>query len=116
MIFTEVQELDWIMERDDMKKVEIKNRNEAWLGTKCIVDGRSIPNVRSVDFHFGVEEVPEFTFNTNGIPDIDVMAYVKIDPSPRNLQEACQIITNEIHKHGEFYNAFVASEIGRAHV
>lgn len=33
----------------------------------------------------------------------------EIGMSEINLQEACQIITNEIHKHGEFYNAFVAS-------
>lgn len=98
-----------------MKKVEIKNRNEAWLGTKCIVDGRSIPNVRSVDFHFGVEEVPEFTFNTNGIPDIDVMGCVVINPSTNNLQEACQIITHELQKHGEFYDAFVASVSSSIH-
>lgn len=92
-----------------MNRVEIKNPNESWLGTKYIIDGKSIPNVRSVDFHVGVSEVSEFTFNTNGIPDIDVMAIVEINPSPTNLQEACQIITNEINKHGEFYNAFVAS-------
>lgn len=97
------------MERDDMKRVEIKNPNESWLGTKCIIDGKDIPNVRSVDFHVGVEEVPEFTFNTNGIPDIDVMARVVINPSPTNLQEACRIIANELQKHGDFYDAFVAS-------
>lgn len=106
VIFTEVQEFDWIMERDDMKRVEIKNPNESCLGTKCIIDGKSIPNVRSVDFHVGVGEIPEFTFKTNGIPDIDVMGRVVIDPSPTNLQEACSIIANELKKHGEFYDAY----------
>lgn len=92
-----------------MKRVEIKNPNEPWLGTKCIIDGKSIPNVRSVDFHVGVGEIPEFAFKTNGIPDIDVMGRVTINPSPTNLQEACQIITHELQKHGEFYDAFVES-------
>ena len=89
-----------------MKRVEIKNPNESWRGTKCIVDGKSIPNVKSVDFHVAVEEVPEFTFNTNGIPDIDVMGRVVINPSPTNLREACGIIANELKKHGEFYDAY----------
>lgn len=40
------------------------------------------------------------------------MADVKIDPSPTNLQEACLIITNELQKHGELYEAFVASVNG----
>lgn len=92
-----------------MKRVEIKNPDESWLGTKYIIDGKTIPNVRSVDFHVGVEEVPEFTFNTNGIPDIDVMSDVAINPSPTNLQEACQIIAHELQKYGDFYNAFVSS-------
>ena len=89
-----------------MKRVEIKNPNESWIGTKCIIDGKDIPDVRSVDFHVGVNKLPEFTFNTNGIPDIDVMARVEINPSPTNLQEACQIVANELQKHGEFYDAY----------
>lgn len=91
-----------------MKRVEIKNRNETSLGTKCIIDGKSIPNVRSVDFHVGVGEIPEFIFKTNGIPDIDVMGRVTINPSPINLQESCRIIVHELQKHGEFYNAFIS--------
>ena len=89
-----------------MKRVEIKNLDESRIGAKYIIDGKSVPNVRSVDFRGGVEEVPEFTFNTIGIPDIDVMADVEINPSPTNIQEACSIISNELKKHGEFYDAY----------
>lgn len=89
-----------------MKRVEIKNRNETSLGAKCIIDGKSIPNVKSVDFHVGVGEFPEFIFKTNGIPDIDVMGRVTINPSPINLQESCRIIVHELQKHGEFYDAY----------
>lgn len=92
-----------------MNRVEIKNPNESWIGTKCIIDGKDIPNVRSVDFHVGVGVVPEFTFNTIGIPDIDVMGRVVINPSLTNLLEACRIIANELQNHGDFYDAFVAS-------
>lgn len=92
-----------------MKKVEIKNRNETSLGTECIIDGKSIPNVRSVDLHVGVDVVPEFTFAINGIPDIDMMGRVTINPSPTNLQEACRIMRDDLCKHGMFYDSFVAS-------
>lgn len=92
-----------------MQRVEVKNPNEGWLGTKYIVEGKEVRNVKSVDFHVGVKELPEFTFNTNGIPDIDVVADVTINPSPTNLREACRIIANELQKHGDFYGAFVES-------
>lgn len=94
-----------------MKRVEIKNPNESWIGTKCIIDGKDIPDVRSVDFHVGVNKLPEFTFNTNGIPDIDVMARVEINQSPTNLQDACRIIAHELQKHGEFNDAYKDSAL-----
>lgn len=92
-----------------MQIVQIKTSRCECNGTRFIIGEREMRFVKSVDFHVSPDEVPTFKFETVGIPDIDVMAYVKIDPSPRNIQEACQIITNEIHKQGEFYNAFVAS-------
>lgn len=79
---------------------------------KCkakIINGKRIPNVRGVDFHVGVEEIPKFTFSIFDIPDIDVIGRVVINPTPENLQQACAIIENELKKHGEFYNSFVAS-------
>ena len=92
-----------------MQRVEIKNPNEDWLGTEYFIDGREVRNVKSVNFQVGVDMLPEFTFSTNGIPDIDVMARVIINPSPTNLQEACRIMRDDLLKHGMFYDSFVAS-------
>lgn len=98
-----------------MQIVQIKTFRCECNGTRCIIGEREMRFVKSVDFHVSPDEVPTFKFETVGIPDIDVMAYVKIDPSPRNLQEACQIITHELQKHGEFYDAFVASVSSSIH-
>lgn len=57
----------------------------------------------------GADYVPTFELEIVGIPDIDVMADVAIDPSPTSLQDACRIIVNELQKHGDFYGAFVES-------
>lgn len=92
-----------------MQRIEIKNPNGDCLDIKCLVDGKEVKFVQSVDFHAGVDDVPTFTFNTIGISYIDVMGRAVFDPSPTNLQEACTMITNELLKHGEFYNSFVAS-------
>ena len=45
-------------------RVKVVNLNEGWLGTECCMDGKKIPNVRSVDFHVALDEVPQFTFET----------------------------------------------------
>lgn len=92
-----------------MKRVEIKGQDDVGLCTNCFIDGVELKNVRSVDFNIGAGMLPKFTFQTMGIPDIDVMGRVEIKTSPTNIKEACQIVTHELHKHGEFYDAYVAS-------
>lgn len=36
-----------------------------------------------------------------------------INTSPKDLQESCRIISNELQKHGEFYDAFVSCVEGK---
>lgn len=92
-----------------MQRVQIKTSRCECNGTRCIIGEREMRFVKSMDLHVSPDEVPTFKFETVGIPDIDVIGDVTIDPSPTNLQEACRIITHELLKHGEFYSAFVGS-------
>lgn len=92
-----------------MEKVQIKKESGAWFCPDIFIGNKEITNVKNATFHVGADYVPTFELEIVGIPDIDVMADVEIDPSPTNLQEACTMITNELLKHGEFYNSFVAS-------
>ena len=48
-------------------RVKVVNPNESWRGTECCIDGKKIPNVRSVDFRVAVDEGPQFTFETLGV-------------------------------------------------
>ena len=43
-------------------RVKVVNPNESWMGTESYIDGKKIPNVRSVDFRVAVDEAPRFTF------------------------------------------------------
>ena len=45
-------------------RVKVVNSNESLRGTECYIDGKKIPNVRSVDFRVAVDEAPQFTFET----------------------------------------------------
>lgn len=92
-----------------MQRVQIKTSRCECNGTRCIIGEREMRFVKSVDLHVSPDEVPTFKFETVGIPDIDVMGRVEINPSPNNLREACRIVSNELLKHGEFYDAFVES-------
>lgn len=98
------------MERDDMQRVIIK---ESYDGRKVFpritIGKHELKHVTSVEFDVYPGYFPEFKFGTVGIPDIDVLGRVEINPSPTNLREACRIVSNELFKHGDFYGAFVGS-------
>lgn len=92
-----------------MRRVQVKNLSDKVVGTECFIDGVKIPHVRAVDFHVGVNEAPVFTFETVGNPDIDMQGQVEFSFKPLNVSEACQILSEELKKHGGFYDAFVTS-------
>lgn len=92
-----------------MNRVQIINKNEGWFGTECLIDGKKVPRLKAVDFHVAVDEVPMFKFETLGRPDIDVKGRTLFDFSPKNLSDACLIVLEELKKHGDFYNGFIAS-------
>lgn len=93
-----------------MQRVQIKeSTSNRRMCPKIIIGEYEPKHITSVEFNIYPGEVPEFKFGTVGIPDIDVMGRVEINPSPTNLQEACRIVANELKKHGKFYDTFVAS-------
>lgn len=95
-----------------MDRIQIKTdkENDSMLGpTRLLVNGREIKNFISAKYEISAESVPALYCEMVGMTDIDALGYVVIDPSPLNLQEACQIITEELKKHGDFYKAFVES-------
>lgn len=92
-----------------MHRVRIESNDSKQFGTKVFVDDHRVEKLEGVNFSFAWDSIPEITISTRGVPDIDVLADVKLDPSPQNVQVACQIVVNELEKCGDFYDAFVAS-------
>lgn len=90
-------------------RVKVVNPNESWLGTECYIDGNKVKNVRSVDFRVAVDEVLQFTFETFGLSDIDMPGDVQFSFTPETVQQAAVILRNELLKHGELYDSFLAS-------
>lgn len=90
-------------------RVKVVNPTEGWLGTEYYIDGKKIERVKSVDFRIAVDEIPYFTFETMGLPDIDMSGDVRFKFTPETVQQAIIVLRNELITHGELYQAFLES-------
>ena len=93
----------------ELPRVRVVNQNDSWFGTEYNLDGKKVDKVKRIDFSVGVDELPTFTFETIGIPDIDMPGRVILDCKPENVIEAVKILWNELLKHEDLYDGFVAS-------
>lgn len=90
-------------------RVKIVNPNEGWMGTEYYIDGKKIENVKSVDFRVAVDEAPHFTFETMGLPDIDMSGDIRFKFTPETVQQASVVLQNELMTRGGLYRIFLES-------
>ena len=90
-------------------RVKVVNPNESWRGTECYIDGNKVNNVKSVDFRVTVDEVPQFTFETIGLPEIDMHGDIQFSFTPETVQQAAVVLRNELLKSGDLYDVFLSS-------
>ena len=93
----------------EIQRVKVVNPNESWLGTEYYIDGKKISNVRSVDFRVAVDEVPQFTFETLGLPEICMAGDVQFRFTPETVQQAAVVLMNEFKTNDESMDALIAS-------
>lgn len=80
-----------------------------WAGTKCLIDGKTIPIVKSVDFHVSVDEVPTFSLELMAEPDIEMECLAQISFTSKSITDAISVLRHELLQHGEIYRGFKAS-------
>lgn len=90
-------------------RVKVVNPNEGWMGTEYYIDGKKIENVKSVDFRVAVDEFPQFTFETIGLPEIDMDGDIRFKFTPETVQQASAVLRNELMPRGGLYNIFLES-------
>lgn len=93
----------------NLQRVKVVNQNNSRVGTECYIGENKVKNVRSVDLRVAVDEVPQFTFETMGMPDIDMFGDVRFSFTPETVQQAAIILRNELLKRGDLYNSFLLS-------
>lgn len=94
-----------------MAKVCVKNKGEGItpLGTIVEIDGKEIPKLRSIDFHVSKDEIPCFTIETIGMPDIEMEGRCDFRFDVETIQQACVILKTVMKIDLLIYNALVAS-------
>lgn len=90
-------------------RVKVVNPNEGWMGTEYYIDGKKTERVKSVDFRVAVDEVPQFTFETMGLPDIDMSGDIRFKFTPETVQQASVVLRNELMTRGGLYRIFLGS-------
>ena len=90
-------------------RVKVINPNENWMGTECYIGDKKIEHVKSVDFRVAVDEFPQFTFETIGLPDIDMSGDIRFKFTPETVQQAVIVLRNELLTKGTLYNGFLES-------
>lgn len=92
-----------------LPRVKVVNPGDDWIGTECYINNKKIERVKAVDFRAAVDDVPTFIFETMGLPDIDMSGDVRFSFTPQTVVEAVQVLRNELLKHEDLYNGFLAS-------
>lgn len=93
-------------------KVKIVNSQETLIPTDIYIDDVKVGGVRDIEyFKVGLDQVPTFHFEVVGMADlIEIQrADVEFQFTPKTLQEASRVLQDELKKHGELYNGFLAS-------
>lgn len=94
---------------NQIPRVKVINPTEGWLGTEYYIDSKKIKNVKSVDFRVAVDEIPHFTFETIGLPDIDMSGDIRFKFTPETVQQAVIVLRNGLLTKGTLYNGFLES-------
>lgn len=92
-----------------LANVKIDQNTEKRPYFRVYKDGQEITRVRHIDANFDVDEIPTVNVEIVGGFDFEGMADIHFDYSPQTVKEACKIMRDELLKHEDLYDGFVAS-------
>ena len=90
-------------------RVKVVNPTEDWIGTEYYINDKKIERVKSIDFRVAVDEVPQFTFETIGLPDIDMSGDIRFKFTPETVQHAVIVLRNALLTNATLYSCFLES-------
>ena len=94
-----------------LANVKIEQDKENKHVHRVFIDGNQIEKITYLDFQVNPLEIPQVTLNlevTTGV-DFEGQAEVNFLKTPFSVENACKILRDELLKHGDLYNGFLAS-------
>lgn len=94
-----------------LANVKIEQDKENKHIHRVFIDGKQIEKITHLDFQVNPLEIPQVTLNlevTTGV-DFEGQAEVNFLKTPFSVENACKILRDELLKHGDLYNGFLAS-------
>lgn len=91
-----------------MQKVKIQSTENSY--TKIFLGDSELKRVRSVEFNQSVDMAPTFTFETLGLPNIEIdNPDIRFRFTPETVTDAVKVLRHSLLTDKELYNALAAS-------
>lgn len=92
-----------------MQTVKIQSIDNT-IFSRVFLGDKKLEGVREVTFNQSVETIPCFTFETIGLPDIEIdNADIRFRFTPETIYDSVKVICHTYEIDNDFSNAFIAS-------
>ena len=94
-----------------LANVKIEQDKENKHIHRVFVDGKQIEKITHLGFEVNPQEFPSVTLNIEQMSGVDFEGQAEVNflNNPFTVQNACEIIQDELLKHGDLYNGFLSS-------
>lgn len=94
-----------------LSNVKIEQDKENKHIHRVFVDGKQIEKITHLGFEVNPQEFPSVTLNIEKLSGVDFEGQAEVNflNNPFTVQNACEIIQDELLKHGDLYNGFLSS-------
>lgn len=94
-----------------LANVKIEQDKENKHIHRVFVDGKQIEKITHLGFEVNPQEFPSVTLNIEQLSGVDFEGQAEVNflNNPFTVQNACEIIQDELLKHGDLYNGFISS-------
>lgn len=94
-----------------LANVKIEQDKENKHIHRVFVDGKQIDKITRLGFEVNPQEFPSVTLNIEQLSGVDFEGQAEVNflNNPFTVQNACEIIQDELLKHGDLYNGFLSS-------
>lgn len=94
-----------------LANVKIEQDKENKHIHRVFVDGKQIEKITHLGFEVNPQEFPSVMLNIEQLSGVDFEGQAEVNflNNPFTVQNACEIIQDELLKHGDLYNGFISS-------